>query len=111
RCWSMFLFNHPVHSALYPLTLHDALPISTIERCEAANAELNLLVTQCYLQALAAARGPLSDGPFTGVPMLVKDLTETAGVRTTFSSRASADYVPEVAAAVARRMTPASPLR
>jgi amidase len=36
--------------------------------------------------------------------MLVKDLTETAGVRTTFSSRAFADYVPEHDAAVVRRM-------
>jgi amidase len=38
------------------------------------------------------------------VPILVKDLTETAGVRTTFSSRAFADYVPETDAAVVRRM-------
>jgi amidase len=36
--------------------------------------------------------------------MLVKDLTETAGVRTTFSSRAFADYVPAADAAVVRRM-------
>jgi amidase len=36
--------------------------------------------------------------------MLVKDLTETAGVRTTFSSRAFADYVPTADAAVVRRM-------
>ena len=45
-----------------------------------------------------------SDGPFTGVPMLVKDLNETAGVRTTFSSRAFADYVPTGDTAVVRRM-------
>ena len=38
------------------------------------------------------------------MPILVKDLTETAGVRTTFSSRAFADYVPEADAAVVRRM-------
>ena len=36
--------------------------------------------------------------------MLVKDLTETAGIRTTFSSRAFADYVPEHDAAVVRRL-------
>src|SRR5262249_17866405 len=34
----------------------------------------------------------------------VKDLTETGGIRTTFSSRAFADYVPENDAAVVRRM-------
>ena len=38
------------------------------------------------------------------MPLLVKDLTETAGVRTTFSSRAFADHVPEHDAAVVRRM-------
>ena len=53
----------------------------------------------------AGARGRRrADGPFTGVPMLVKDLNETAGVRTTFSSRAFADYVPTTDAAVVRRM-------
>jgi amidase len=36
--------------------------------------------------------------------MLVKDLTDTAGVRTTYSSRAYADYVPSADAAVVRRM-------
>ena len=36
--------------------------------------------------------------------MLVKDLNETAGVRTTFSSRAFAEYVPTTDAAVVRRM-------
>jgi amidase len=36
--------------------------------------------------------------------MLVKDLNETAGVRTTFSSRAFAQYVPTTDAAVVRRM-------
>jgi amidase len=46
----------------------------------------------------------LPDGPFAGVPILVKDLTETAGVRTTFSSRAFADYVPESDASVVRRL-------
>jgi amidase len=72
-----------------------------IGRIEATNPRLNFLVTECFEQALA--EDP-ADGPFTGVPMLVKDLNETAGVRTTFSSRAYADYVPASDAAVVRRM-------
>ena len=76
---------------------------SAIARAEAENPRLNFLVTDCYDQALERAKGPL-DGPFAGVPMLVKDLTETAGVRTTFSSRAFAEYVPQQSAAVVRRM-------
>ena len=73
----------------------------TIRRVEAANPQLNFLVTDCFEQARAATP---ADGPFSGVPMLVKDLNETAGVRTTFSSRAFANYVPSSDAAVVRRM-------
>jgi amidase len=80
-----------------PRELADA----AIARIEATNPELNFLVTDCYEQALATTP---ADGPFTGVPMLVKDLNETAGVRTTYSSRAFAEYVPAHDAAVVRRM-------
>jgi amidase len=72
-----------------------------IARIEATNPELNFLVSDCFDDARNASP---PDGPFAGVPMLVKDLTETAGLRTTFSSRAFADYVPQVDAAVVRRM-------
>ena len=72
-----------------------------IARIEAANPDLNFLVTDRFEQARTDTP---ADGPFAGVPILVKDLTETAGLRTTFSSRAFADYVPENDAAVVRRM-------
>ncbi len=77
---------------------------AAIERIEATNPELNFLVTECYSAAREAADGAPAAGPFAGVPMLVKDLTETAGVRTTFSSRAFAEYVPFADASVVRRM-------
>jgi amidase len=74
---------------------------AAIARIEETNPRLNFLVTDCFEQALASAA---VDGPFRGVPMLVKDLTETAGIRTTFSSRAFADYVPSTDTAIVRRM-------
>jgi amidase len=74
---------------------------TAIARIEATNPQLNFLVTECFEQARATAP---ADGPFRGVPMLVKDLTETGGVRTTFSSRAFADYVPAEDGGVVRRM-------
>jgi amidase len=77
------------------------LVADAIARAEAANPALNFLVTDCFEQALATTP---ANGPFSGVPVLVKDLTETAGVRTTFSSRAFADYVPAQDASVVRRM-------
>ena len=76
---------------------------AAIARTESAT-RLNAFVTVCGEQALETARGPLPHGPFTGVPIAIKDLTETAGIRTTFSSRAFADYVPETDAAVVRRL-------
>ena len=69
-----------------------------IARIEATNPTLNFLVTEAFDFAEPA------DGPFRGVPMLVKDLTETAGIRTTFSSRTYADYVPQTDAGTVRRM-------
>jgi amidase len=75
-----------------------------LERIERLDPELNAYVTVCADEALDAAAGDLPDGPFRGVPLPIKDLNETAGVRTTFSSRAFADYVPEFDVAVVRRL-------
>jgi amidase len=75
-----------------------------LERIERLNPELNAFVTVCGDEALAAAAGELPDGPFKGVPIPIKDLQETAGIRTTFSSRAYADYVPDFDVAVVRRL-------
>jgi amidase len=75
-----------------------------LERIERLNPELNAFVTVCGDEARAAAAGELPDGPFKGVPIPIKDLQETAGIRTTFSSRAYADYVPDFDVAVVRRL-------
>jgi len=76
-----------------------------LERIERIDPELNAYVTVCGDEArAAAAAGDLPDGSFRGVPMPIKDLNETAGIRTTFSSRAFADYVPTFDGAVVRRL-------
>jgi len=46
--------------------------------------------------ARALAVQPIGQSPLFGVPTAIKDLNLTKGVRTTFGSRAFADYVPEV---------------
>jgi len=51
-----------------------------LDRIERLDPELNAFVTVCGEQALAAKP---ADGPFKGVPFPVKDLQETAGIRTT----------------------------
>lgn len=78
-----------------------------LDRIERLDPELNSFVTVAADEALAAARGAErepSGAPFHGVPLPIKDLTETAGTRTTFSSRAFADYVPDRDPAVVRRL-------
>lgn len=43
-------------------------------------------------------------GPLHGVPVLVKDQAETAGIRTTFGSAVFDDYVPDTDATVVRKL-------
>jgi amidase len=78
-----------------------------LERIARIDPSLNAFVTVCGDQALTTAGAhdaAPSDAPFRGVPIAVKDLAATAGVRTTYSSRAYADYVPDFDTAVVRRI-------
>jgi amidase len=75
-----------------PLELVD----SAIERIDRVNPTLNAVVIPMYEQARDQAKGPLPKGPFTGVPLLVKDLlAEVAGVKMTEGSAYLKDFVPE----------------
>jgi len=67
-----------------------------------ARSELNAFITVTGEQALAAAQRAEQQvmagealGPLHGVPYSVKDLTLTAGVRTTMGSAIYADFVPQ----------------
>ncbi len=48
-----------------------------IERIEKVNGELNAVIHPLYERARASVRSGLPDGPFTGVPIVVKDLDGT----------------------------------
>jgi aspartyl-tRNA(Asn)/glutamyl-tRNA(Gln) amidotransferase subunit A len=83
--------------AVSPVEIVD-LVLARIERTQPT---INAFITVCAEEALSAARAaeaavmrgdPL--GPLHGVPFAVKDLVNTAGVRTTFGSVALADNVP-----------------
>jgi aspartyl-tRNA(Asn)/glutamyl-tRNA(Gln) amidotransferase subunit A len=62
-----------------------------------AHAELNAFITVCAEQAVARARKGVA-GPLAGVPLLVKDVFDTAGIRTTAGSRIYAERVPDASA-------------
>ena len=69
-----------------------------LERIARLDPELNAFVT------VVEKPGAPRDGPFHGVPIPIKDLTDTAGIRTTFSTKAYANNVPAADAAVVRRI-------
>lgn len=72
------------------------------DRIRRVNPQLNAIVTLAEEQAAkqagaaddAAARGE-SLGPLHGLPIAVKDLADTAGIRTTYGSPLFADHVPD----------------
>ena len=69
----------------------------------AANGHLNAVITSDAEGALAAARR-LPAGPLAGVPLIVKDLIDTAGLRTTYGSPIFAEHVPERTATAVQRL-------
>jgi amidase len=79
----------------------------SLEQIARLDPALNSFVTVCGEEALEAAAlvdSSHGDTPFRGIPIAVKDLAPTAGIRTTYSSRAYADYVPDFDSAVVRRI-------
>ena len=77
-----------------PVDLLDA----AIERVEVRNPRVNAVVIELYDHARQAIAAGLPDGPFRGVPFLVKDLgASIAGVRMTRGSRFFADTPPAAA--------------
>ena len=51
--------------------------------------------------------GPAAPGPLHGLRLMVKDLFDTAGIRTTYGSKIYEDHVPALTASAVRRLTDA----
>jgi len=82
-----------------------------LSRIEKANSELNAFVTVTSESALAEARKAEADiargewrGPLHGIPIALKDLIDTAGVRTTSGSKLHETRIPDSDAEVVRRL-------
>ncbi|MFQ5613800.1 MAG: amidase, partial [Anaerolineae bacterium] len=75
-----------------------------IRRIEALNPQLNAVIHKMYDQARAAAGGDLPDGPFKGVPFLLKDLTAAyAGEPLRSGCRFLRGFVPDHDSELVRR--------
>lgn len=67
---------------------------AAIKRIEKVDHQLNAVPVRFFEQALAAADGPLPDGPFRGVPFLLKNLGAFAkDTPLTFGTRFAKDFV------------------
>lgn len=79
-----------------------------LDRIEAANPAINAIVSlrlreELLAEAEAADRQP-AKGPLHGLPIAVKDLVATKGLRTTWGSPLFADHIPPADDLVAKRM-------
>lgn len=78
---------------------------AAIERADARDPRLHALVARHDEEARARARGPLPEGPLSGVPFLLKDhLAAWKGHPLTSSSRLLEGYVPGEDSEVVRRL-------
>src|SRR5579872_611805 len=82
-----------------------------LERIEKLNPALNAFITVTAETAVAQARQAETQvqrgnwhGPLHGIPIALKDLFDTAGVRTTAASALFGDRVPKQDAEVVRRL-------
>ena len=82
-----------------------------LERIDRLNPQLNAFITVTPDLALEQAKIAEDEimqgkwrGPLHGIPMAVKDLLETAGVRTTAASAVLKDYVPATDAPIVQRL-------
>jgi aspartyl-tRNA(Asn)/glutamyl-tRNA(Gln) amidotransferase subunit A len=85
-----------------------------LARCEQLEPKLNAWITLLPDQALAAARQAEAEiaagkyrGPLHGIPLAIKDLFYTRGVRTTGASKTLSDFVPDHDAALIERLSAA----
>lgn len=92
---------------LSPVELTQAM----IARAESLDAQIDAFITPTFELALAQARQAEAEivagkhrGPLHGIPFALKDMFDTAGVRTTAHSKILANNVPERDAAVVGKL-------
>ena len=101
------LLKYTAFEATRLLANGDVTPLELVEvsteRISEVEPDINALPTLCIERAMDQAKELTRQGPIdkpnargwlAGLPISIKDLTETAGVRTTFGSPIYADYIP-----------------
>src|SRR5258708_21736126 len=91
------------------------LTTAALDQIRTRNPKLNAIQTLMEESALESARQAdeelarkIDIGPLHGIPIAVKDVFETKGVRTTCGSKLFADFVPDRDAAVVEKLDSAA---
>lgn len=109
--------------ALIDLTIHEmqeqlaagtttavALTEAFLQQIKVTDEQINAFITVCEQQALAAAREADAQRaagnvqPLTGIPVALKDIFVTEGVRTTCASKILGDYLPPYDGTAVRKL-------
>ncbi len=110
------LADLPLSEAAELIRRHELSPVelaqAVLARIDALDPRLNAFTTRVPADdVLAGARAAERDiargqhrGPLHGIPVSVKDLIDTAGLRTTYGSGMFRDHVPAVDGAVPARL-------
>ena len=87
------------------------LTTACLDRIEQLNPSINAFITVMHESALAQAREAETEisagnwcGPLHGIPIGLKDLIDTAGVKTTCGSALFADRIPTEDAHIVQRL-------
>lgn len=104
-------FDYAAHDGLALANLvrkGDVTPLELVEaaitRIEKHNPALNAIVYKAYDEAREVAKGKLPDGPFKGVPFLIKDLgSEVKGWPRTSGSRFVANVMDDTDSELVKR--------
>jgi aspartyl-tRNA(Asn)/glutamyl-tRNA(Gln) amidotransferase subunit A len=89
-------------SAVAARQLHPREIVEEYLRGIEAEQHLNALITTCADAALKRAQEPL-EGPLAGLPLIVKDILDTEGIRTTYGSALFRTHVPSKSAVAVTR--------
>lgn len=97
--------------AVEALARRDLRPVDLVDaaaaRIEAVDGQLNALPTLCLDRARDHARALDAQADhawLAGLPLVIKDLTPVAGVRTTYGSPIFADHVPDASDLIVTRL-------
>jgi len=98
------LIARPAVEVVDLLRRHEVTPAELLDALAARIAEVEPQVNALPTLAWERARSAAPAEPLCGLPVAVKDLTETRGVRTTHGSPIFADHIPEADDHVAERI-------